>query len=114
MRKSHLLSCFLRTAVSVTSDGDIGMTYVAVALALLGFVVGVAFRLRALLWLLALLLLASVVFFFTYGFGFLNAALAVMAVQAIVQGSYFVGLLVRAALTAALRERGVLRFWGSL
>jgi hypothetical protein len=89
------------------------MTYAAVALALSGFVVGVAFRLRALLWFLALLLLASVVFSFTYGFSFLNAALAVMAVQAIVQGSYFVGLLVRAALTTALRERGVLRFWGS-
>jgi hypothetical protein len=90
------------------------MTYAAVALALLGFVVGVAFRLRALLWFLALLLLASVVFSFAYGFGFLNAALTVMAVQAIVQGSYFVGLLVRAALTAALRERRVLTFWGSL
>lgn len=102
------------SAVSVTSDGDIGMTYAAVALALLGLVVGVAFRIRALLWFLALLLLASVVFSFAYGFGFLNAALTVMAVQAIVQGSYFVGLLVRAALTAALRERRVLKFWGSL
>ncbi|KRR03132.1 hypothetical protein [Bradyrhizobium valentinum] len=90
------------------------MTYAAVALAILGFVFGMAFRVRALLWFLALLLVVSVVFSFVYGFGFLNAALAVMAAQMIVQGSYFGGLVVRAALSAALRESSVLRFWGSL
>lgn len=95
-------------AVSVTSDGDIGMTYAAVAIAVLGFVVGIAFRLRVLLSVLALLLVVSVVFSFACGFGFLSTALAVMAMQTIVQASYFLGLLVRAAFTAALRERTVI------
>ena len=81
------------------------MTYAAVALALLGFVIGVAFRLSTLLWFLTLLLVASGAFFFAYGFGFLEAALAVMGVQTIAQGSYFGGLLVRAALGAAVSER---------
>lgn len=89
------------------------MTYAAVALSLASFVIGLTLRLRALLCFVVLLLLACVVFSVTYGFGSINSGLAIMAAQAIAQGSYFVGLLVRAALTAALRENGVLRFWSS-
>ena len=91
--------------LSVISGGDIGMTYAAVALTLFGFVVGLVFQLRTLLWCLALLVLASGAFSFASGFGFPDAALAVVAVQTIVQGSYFAGLLARSALTAAVRER---------
>jgi hypothetical protein len=80
----------------------------AIALALLGFAVGALFRLRILLSILALLLVVSIVFSVARGFGFLDTALIIMAVQSIVQSSYFLGLVVRAVLTAAQRTRPVL------
>jgi hypothetical protein len=80
----------------------------AIALALLGFAVGALFRLRILLSILALLLVASIVFSVARGFGFLDTALIIMAVQSIVQSSYFLGLVVRAVLSAAQRARPVL------
>jgi hypothetical protein len=80
----------------------------AIALALLGFAVGALFRLRILLSILALLLVASIVFSVARGFGFLDTALIIMAVQTIVQSSYFLGLVVRAVLTAAQRARPIL------
>ena len=84
------------------------MTYAALALGLLGVVAGIASRLRVLLLILVLLLICSVVFSLAHGFGFLEAALVAMAVQIIVQSSYFGGLWIRAASTAFLRERSVL------
>ena len=81
------------------------MENAAVALALLGFAVGALFRLRILLSILALLVVVSIVFSLARGFGFLNTALTIMAVQTIVQGSYFLGLVIRALLTAACRMR---------
>jgi hypothetical protein len=80
----------------------------AIALALLGFAVGALFRLRILLSILALLLVASIVFSVARGFGFLDTALIIMAAQSIVQSSYFLGLVVRAVLTAAQRTRPIL------
>jgi hypothetical protein len=80
----------------------------AIALALLGFAVGALFRLRILLSILALLLVASIVFSVARGFGFLDTALIIMAVQSIVQSSYFLGLVVRAVLSAAQRARPIL------
>jgi hypothetical protein len=77
----------------------------AIALAILGFTVGTLFRLTILLLILALLLVASVAFSLAYGFNFLDTALTIVAVQTIVQGSYFLGLLVRAAVNAAQRMR---------
>jgi hypothetical protein len=79
-----------------------------IALAILGFAVGVLFRLKILLAILALLLLASIAFSLACGFSFLGTALTIIVVQSVVQGSYFVGLLVRAALAAAQRPRHVL------
>jgi hypothetical protein len=80
----------------------------AVALAILGFAVGAVFRLRILLSVLALILVASVFFSLSRGFSFLDTALTIIAVQCIVQGSYFLGLVVRAVLTAAYRMRPIL------
>jgi hypothetical protein len=80
----------------------------AIALAILGFAVGIMFRLKVLLSILALLLIVSVVFSLARGFAFLDTALTIMAVQAIVQGSYFLGLVVRAAFTANHRTRPIL------
>jgi hypothetical protein len=68
----------------------------AIALAVLGFAVGLVFRLKVLLPILAMLLIASIVFSLERGFSFLENALIIMVAQSIVQGSYFLGLLVRA------------------
>ena len=87
---------------------DIGMVDAAIALAILGVAVGVAFRLKILLSILALLLVVSVAFSIARGFTFLDTALTIMAVQSIVQGCYFLGLVVRAVLAAAQRTRPVL------
>ena len=68
----------------------------AVALAIIGFAAGTVFRLWILLPILALVLLVSILFSLVGGFTFLDTALTIMAAQAIVQGSYFLGLVVRA------------------
>ena len=80
----------------------------AIALAILGFAVGVVFRLKILLSILGLLLVVSIVFSLARGFAFLDTALTIMAVQSIVQASYFLGLVVRAVLTGAQRTPPVL------
>ena len=80
----------------------------AIALAILGFAVGVVFRLKILLSILGLLLVVSTVFSLVRGFAFLDTALTIMAVQSIVQASYFLGLVVRAVLTGPQRTPPVL------
>jgi hypothetical protein len=84
------------------------MVDAAIALAILGFAVGVVFRLKILLSILAVLLVVSVAFSLARGFTFLNTAFTIMAALSIVQGCYFLGLVARAMLTAAQRGRPVL------
>ena len=84
------------------------MESAAVALAILGFAVGMLFRLKILLPILMLLLVASIIFSVANGLTFPDAALAIMVAQAIVQGCYFLGLVVRFLLTAANRTRPIL------
>jgi fumarate reductase subunit D len=81
------------------------MEYSAIALAILGVAVGVVFRLRMLLPIVALLLVVSIAFSLARGFSFLDTALTVIVAQAILQGSYFLGLVIRAIFTAAHRMR---------
>jgi hypothetical protein len=78
------------------NNGIIRMGDAAIALAILGFAVGVVFRLKILLSILGLLLVASIVFSLTRGYTFVDTALTITAVQCIVQASYFLGLVVRA------------------
>jgi hypothetical protein len=82
--------------------------YAATALAILGIAVGIAFRYRALLPIVGVLLVASVVFSLARGFDFLETALTVLLAQTILQGSYFLGLLIRAIFTAIQRMRSAL------
>jgi hypothetical protein len=96
------------TTLTASKDKDIGMGYAAVSLAVLGFAVGAVFRLNFLLLILALLLLVSLVFSLMRGFSFIDTALTIMAVQTIVQCSYFLGLGARAFLTADYRARSIL------
>jgi hypothetical protein len=84
------------------------MENAVIALAIVGFAVGVMFRLKILLSILGLLLVASIILSLARGLSFLDTALAIMAVQCIVQASYFLGLVVRAALTDAQRTPPVL------
>jgi energy-converting hydrogenase Eha subunit C len=79
----------------------------AVVLAIFGVAVGTVFRLRALLPILGFLLLVSIVIALARGFGFLDVALTVVAAQAIAQASYFLGLVIRAFLSAACRIRRI-------
>jgi hypothetical protein len=77
----------------------------AIALAILGFAVGTLFRLKILLSILALLLVASIVFSVARDFTFLDTALIIMAAQTVVQSSYFLGLVSRAVVVAVQRTR---------
>ncbi len=84
------------------------MTYAAIALAMMGFVVGVVFRFRVLLPILLALLLVSVVFSLSHESGLLGIVWTVMLAQAIVQASYFLGLVARALFAANDHMRRVL------
>ena len=80
------------------------MEYAALALAILGMVLGVAFRLKVLLLFLALLVIVSAVFALGRGWNFSGTFLTIMVVQTIVQGSYFLGILGRSMLISKLRS----------
>lgn len=84
------------------------MTDAAIALAILGFAVGAMFRLKALLSVVALVLVASVVFSLSRSFTFQGTALTIMAAQCIVQSCYFLGLVSRAVVSATYRTRPTL------
>ena len=73
------------------------MGYAAVGLAILGFAIGVMFRLKVLLTFVGLLLVFSVAFSLNHGFTFLEAALTILVAQSILQGTYFLGLVAKSA-----------------
>lgn len=81
------------------------MVYCAIALAIVGFVVGVAFRLRVLLTLVGMLLLLSIVFSLGNGFSFLKTALTIMVAQTIFQVTYFIGLAARSSFDRSAESR---------
>jgi hypothetical protein len=80
------------------------MGFAALALAIIGFAVGTMFRIRVLLPILLLLLIASIVVSVVCGFSILEAALVVFLVQTIVQVSYFLGVVAHAGLVSIDRE----------
>jgi hypothetical protein len=80
------------------------MEYAALLIALLGLVTGIMFRLRVLLTLVAVLLVTTILVSIKSGFGFPGTALAIMVAQTILQGSYFLGLVLAAIASAAGRE----------
>ena len=84
------------------------MTYAAIALAIMGFVVGVIFRFRVLLPILLALFFVSVVFSLSRDLAFLGVVWTIMVAQAIVQASYFLGLVARTLFAATDRMRRVL------
>lgn len=84
------------------------MGYAAITLAIIGFAVGVVFRFRVLLPILAVLLVASLVFSLVQNLGLFETALTVIVAQSIVQASYFLGLIARAISIAACRALHIL------
>lgn len=84
------------------------MEYAVIALAVVGFGLGVAFRFKVLLPILAILLVVSIVYTAAHSFSFLSAALAVVEVQSIVQVGYFFGVVLRAIFAGMRRMRPVL------
>jgi hypothetical protein len=71
----------------------------------LGVAAGVAFRVKVLLPIIGVVLLASIIFSLATGFGFMDTAITVLMAQATLQGSYFLGLLIRAIFSALQRMR---------
>ena len=80
------------------------MEYFAIGLAVLGAAVGVIFRWKVLLPIVGVLLCASSIFSISHGLSFRDAALVVIAAQIILQGGYFVGLLIRFVATVCIRS----------
>ena len=83
------------------------MVYVAIAVATVGVAVGLVFRLKVLLPILASLLVVSALFSLAQGLSLLDTALTIVVVQTTIQGGYFLGLVIRAVLTTSHRMRPV-------
>ena len=77
------------------------MGYATIALATLGFSVGVVFRLKMLLLVLAVLLVGSIGFSLANNFTVLKTALTIVITQCTFQGGYFLAILARAAFASA-------------
>ena len=75
------------------------MGYAAITLAIMGFVIGLRFRLKVLLPIVVLLLIGSVIFAVLQGWHFFTTFLAILAVQTIIQVGYFSGILLRWAMS---------------
>ena len=80
------------------------MEYAAIALAVFGGVLGLRFRFRVLLAFAVLVVLGSLAFLVIQRFSVVETLLTILAAQAILQGSYFSGLAIRAMFRAAQRR----------
>jgi hypothetical protein len=80
------------------------MEYVALALAIIGFALGIRFRMKVLLPILLLLLLASIIFSIARGYSAVNTVMTVFLAQAIVQWAYFLGLVARGIFAILQRQ----------
>ena len=86
------------------------MLYSAMCVAAIGVGAGLAFRWKVLLPVIVLLPLAAIMFSVSRGFIYKETAIVIFIAEGILQGGYFVGLLVRFIATASLRPDGVLNF----
>jgi heme O synthase-like polyprenyltransferase len=80
------------------------MEYAAVAIAILGVVIGATFRVRFLLGIVLLLLPVCLIFSVSHGYAFLATVLMIVVPQGILQGGYFLGLLGRTAFAVTQRK----------
>jgi hypothetical protein len=97
------MQCTRKSALGVTFEQP-SMEYFALGLAVFGAAVGIAFRWKVLLPVICLLPAASIIFSISRGHNFLEATIGILLVQAILQGGYFMGLLMRAIAIACIRS----------
>jgi hypothetical protein len=71
------------------------MGYVAGLLAVLSIAVGMKFRLKILLVMLALVFIASFIFVIAIRLDFVNAFFTILGLQALCQVGYFAGMVIR-------------------
>jgi len=69
--------------------------YTAVGLSVTGFVVGLTLRFRALMFFVAFVLIAAIVYSIDAGFGFFGTLLNIITSEALLQVGYFVGVAAR-------------------
>ena len=89
------------------------MLYSAIALAVIGAAVGLAFRWKVLLPVIVVLPVAAIIFSVSRDLSHVDTAIAVIVGEAILQGGYFAGLLMRLVSSAIMRSTGERSFFKS-
>jgi hypothetical protein len=87
------------------------MGYAAITLTIMGFLVGLRFRLKLLVFVLLLLLIGSGIFAVLQGWNVSHTFLAIVTTQTTLQVGYFFGVLVRSKI--AQRGQQSYCFWQS-
>ncbi len=87
------------------------MIYSAIGLAVIGAAAGLAFRWKVLLPVIVLLPFAAIIFSVSHGFSHRGTAIAVIVAEAVLQGGYLTGLLIRFVSTASMRSAGISGFF---
>lgn len=82
------------------------MIYSAVGLTVIGVAAGLAFRWKVLLPVIIILPFAAVAFSISRGFGYETTTGVVVGAEAILQGGYFAGVLIRFVGATAMRLIG--------
>jgi hypothetical protein len=82
------------------------MIYFAVGLAVAGAAIGLAYRWKVLLPIVVLLPVAAIIFSLPRGLTYGEMAVIVIGAEAILQGGYFAGLLIRFVVIATMRLAG--------
>jgi len=80
------------------------MIYFAVGLAVIGVAAGLAFRWKVLLPIIVLVPVAAIIFSVSRGVKAADAVIIVLIAEAILQGGYFVGLVMRLVATSAMES----------
>lgn len=89
------------------------MIYSGIGLAVIGAAVGFAFRWKVLLPVIVLLPVAAIIFSVSRGLSYGDTAIVVIVAEAILQGGYFAGLLIRVVASASMRPTGARIFFKS-
>lgn len=87
------------------------MIYSAIGLAVIGAAVGLAFRWKVLLPVIVVLPVAAIIFSVSRGLSHGDTAIVIIVAEAILQGGYFAGLLIRLVSSASVRSAGARSFF---
>lgn len=90
------------------------MMYFSIALAVVGAAAGFAFRWKVLLPLIVLLPFVVIIFSLSRGSTLEDALIISLVAEAVLQGGYFVGLLIRSIESAGMRSARTSAFFKSL